>query len=139
PFAASSRSTSWVMRWFAATSSSRSESRALGCAPDLLGEGDGWESEGLDGIVVGGDVVAGLEHCELVGRQRRARSPLREQCAGARERRRNVSDAAALAELFRDRQVELVPGDDVGAAEVERTVGRSRQVDAACEVFGDVL
>ena len=58
PSAASSRSTSWAIRWCAATSSSSSESRRSGGAADLLFERDERELEGVDGIGVRDDVVA---------------------------------------------------------------------------------
>ena len=52
---------------------------------------------------------------------------------------RDVRQRAALAEHLRDRAVELVPGDDVRPADLERLVRGRRRVERAREVLGDVV
>src|SRR4029077_16537324 len=115
------------IRWWAATRSSRSESRCGSCAgsggaAELLFERDERELEGVGGIGVRDDVVTGFDHRDLVGGQRSAGGPLRELSAHPRERARYVQQLAPLAEHLGDRLVELVPRHDVRAADLERPI-----------------
>src|SRR3954464_9832384 len=50
-----------------------------------------------------------------------------------------MHESAALAEHLRDRAVEVVPGDDVRPADLERTVRGLRMVDTLRDVLSDVL
>src|SRR4051812_1186792 len=106
------------MRWCAATSSSSNESRRSGGAADLLFERAEGDLEGVDGIRVRDDVVCALQHRHLVDAERRARQPLGQFRAGAGDPYRHVQELPALAEHLRNRAIEAIPVDDVGAAEL---------------------
>src|SRR5438477_156874 len=112
---------------------------ALGCPSELLVERDERELEGVHGGRVRDDVVPGEEHLQQVARQRRVRQRLEERRLHAHQRHGHVDERPADAERAAQAAPELVPRDDVGAAELESAVCRLRQVARPHEVGGDVV
>src|SRR5579864_6938341 len=95
--------------------------------------------EGLDGARIGDDVVAELEHRQLVARHRRARKPLREGRLSSQNADGHVDRGTPRAHGALEPVPEVVPRHRVGAADLEHATCRSRLIDRACEVLGDVL
>ncbi len=109
----------------------RERTTPLGRRPsELLVERDEREAEGVDRVRVRDDVVAGREHLQLVARHRWLREELEHGRLRAHQPERQV-DAGPTGPLrLLQARPELVPGDRVRAAELERPVRRLRLLDA---------
>ena len=105
-------------------------------AAQLLVERDERQLEDLDRARIGDDVVAELEHRQLVARHRRARQPLGQRRLRAHAARpaRGPTGAATPSTRF-SRSQKLVPRRRLRAAELERAPEARRVLDRVREVL----
>src|SRR4051794_32271087 len=114
-----SRSDGWSRMLLAAYVACARSACSLHGPPDLLVESHDAEPERLERRRRVGHVVAGLQHLELVARQRWTRQQLEQARVHADEPERDVHRRPAHAEDPLDARVQLVPGHAVGPAELE--------------------
>src|SRR5215213_9964957 len=100
--------------------------RKLDSPAELFVQGDEREAERVDGVGVGDDVVAGRQHLQLVARHGRLRQPLEDRRLDPHQPERDVQARAARSLRVLQPRPELVPGDGVGAADLEGPVRRLR-------------